>query len=46
MDNLRKIRDNEILLIEFLLKKLNLDLNHFKITEMVDDYEGGKNAEH
>ena len=42
MDNLRKIRDNEILLIECLLKKLNLDLGQFKISEMVDDYEGGK----
>ena len=42
MNELRKIKDEEIELIKFLLIKSNLDPIEFFISEMVDEYEGGK----
>ena len=42
MNELRKIRDEEINLIKFLLEKIDLKATDFEISEMVDDYEGGK----
>jgi hypothetical protein len=42
MSNLRPIRQNEIDLVHFLLKKLNLNPEYFPISEHVDEYEGGK----
>ncbi len=42
MNVLRKIRDEEIELIKFLLVKSNLEPNQFIISDMVDEYEGGK----
>jgi hypothetical protein len=42
MNNIRPIRQNEVELIHFLLAKLNLDPASFPISEMVDEYEGGK----
>lgn len=42
MNELRKIKEEEIELIKFLLVKSNLDPNQFIISDMVDEYEGGK----
>ena len=42
MNELRKIREEEVLLINYLLIKANLNANEFIINELVDDYEGGK----
>lgn len=42
MNELRKIRNEEIDLIKFLLIKSDLDPNQFIINDMVDDYEGGR----
>jgi hypothetical protein len=42
MNELRKIRDEEVEIIKFLIEKSNLYPKQFIISEMVDDYEGGK----
>lgn len=42
MNELRKIREEEVLLINYLLIKAKLNANEFIINELVDDYEGGK----
>lgn len=42
MNKLRPIRQEEILLIKCLLRKVGLDENSYPISELVDDYEGGK----
>ena len=42
MNQTRKIRENEIDLITFLLEKLNLNVSNFPINEDVFEYEGGK----
>ena len=41
MSERRKIRENEINLIVFLLEKLHLNPNDFPINEDVEEYEGG-----
>lgn len=42
MSNIRPIRENETTLIHFLLVTLNLNPIDYPISEMVDEYEGGK----
>lgn len=42
MNALRKIREEEVLLINYLLIRANLNANEFIINDLVDDYEGGK----
>jgi hypothetical protein len=42
MSNIRPIRPEELDIIHFLLEKLNLDPIDFPVSEMVDEYEGGK----
>ena len=38
----RPIRENETILITFLLKHLQLDPTNYPISKLVDEYEGGK----
>jgi hypothetical protein len=42
MDKRRKIRENERILIIFLLEKLSLNTEQYPINEDVEEYEGGK----
>ncbi|GGC09689.1 DUF6984 family protein [Dyadobacter sediminis] len=42
MNNIRPIRQNEIELIQYLLKLLNLDPEKYPFSTQVDEYEGGK----
>jgi len=42
MGNIRPIRGEELDIIHFLLEKLGLDPIDFPVSEMVDEYEGGK----
>lgn len=42
MSDKRPIRQNERVLIEFLLSKLNLNPTDYPIDDLVDEYEGGK----
>ena len=42
MDKRRKIRENEQILIIFLLEKLSLNTEQYPINEDVEEYEGGK----
>lgn len=42
MGNIRPIRGEELDIIHFLLEKLGLDPINFPVSEMVDEYEGGK----
>ncbi|KAA6440721.1 hypothetical protein FEM33_09115 [Dyadobacter flavalbus] len=42
MNNIRPIRQNEIELIQYLLKLLNLDPENYPFSAEVDEYEGGK----
>ena len=39
---MRPIRENEKVLIHFLLRRLDLNPDDFPISELVDEYEGGK----
>jgi hypothetical protein len=41
MNDKRKIKEQEIVLIKFLLAHLNLNPDHYPISELVDEYEGG-----
>jgi hypothetical protein len=40
MPSLRPIRQNELILLSFLLQKINLNLSDFPEISTVDDYEG------
>ena len=40
MNYRRKIKPEEINLIEFLLKKMGLNSNEYPISDLVDEYEG------
>lgn len=42
MENKRPIRQNEKDLLDFLLKRLNLEPANYPYDELVDEYEGGK----
>ena len=42
MQDKRTIRPNEKVLIEFLLRHLNLNPDDYAVDEYVDEYEGGK----
>ncbi|CAG4990629.1 hypothetical protein DYBT9275_00575 [Dyadobacter sp. CECT 9275] len=42
MKQLREIRENEKILIQYLLQLLELDVQNYPLPEMVDEYEGGK----
>lgn len=42
MNNIRPIRQNEIDLVLYLLKILNLNPADYPFNEQVDEYEGGK----
>ncbi len=42
MNERRPIRENEITLITFLLEHLQLNPHHYPISELVEEYEGGK----
>jgi hypothetical protein len=39
---MREIRENERVLISFLLYEAGLDPSKFKLSQQVDEYEGGK----
>jgi len=41
MDKRRKIRENERILIKFLLEKLGLNTEQYPINEEIEEYEGG-----
>ena len=42
MENKRPIRQNEKEILDFLLKRLDLDPENYRYNELVDEYEGGK----
>lgn len=42
MNHKRPPRTEEITLIHFLLETLNLEVNNYPISELVEEYEGGK----
>jgi hypothetical protein len=42
MNELRPIREEEVILIKYLLQKSNINPSDYTINDLVDDYEGGK----